>query len=226
MNSYKITFKLNTPVSFIDIPTFDGILAYAFVRESFEKKKIPFVRLPDTDIIDFSEMPVNMHPDGYFIASSMSFEKNTLEDMQHWRKRWDQKNQHIADCGGKARQYEQVRGQFKSYDVRIATKIIPECCFFFQSDNIESVEKLVAKWIHFIGKKRAQGYGEIDHFTIEDTDFDFNTIYRPIPKKFVSDQLLFNELTVNKRTIKFMYCAWKPPYWLPENFEECIICTK
>ena len=70
------------------------------------------------------------------------------------------------------------------------------------------------KWINFLGKKRSQGYGEIKNFNIESDNFNFSNIYRPIPVKFI------NPLSIEKINIK--YCAWKPPYWLPENFDTCV----
>jgi hypothetical protein len=213
---------MNTPAAFIYLPTFDGILSYAFVREVFKQKKLTFIQKlfddPETTP-DFAGMPICLHPDGYFIASKMFFDESELiEDTQRWRKRWDQKHQNLADFGKKLRQVEIVRGQFKSYDVPISTKLIRNCWFVFQSDDIKQVEYLIENWIFFIGKKRSQGYGEIKSFAIEETVFDFDTIYRPIPKILVSPETM-----IKTGTITFSYCAWKPPYWSPGNFAECVI---
>jgi len=214
--TYKIIFTLSTPMAFIDLPTFDGILSYAFVRDLNGDK--PFVQKlnyePD-ELIDFSKMPVTMHEKGYFMASSMFYgDCEILEETQRWRKRWDCKNDEIADFGENKKKIDISRGQFKSYDMPISTKLINQCWFYFQSTQVKEVERLVSKWINFLGKKRSQGYGEIKEFRIELFNFDFNQVFRPIPTIF------FDSTAINEQNIK--YCAWRPPYWLPANFEKCI----
>jgi len=218
-NTYKITFTLLTPMAFIELPTFDGVLSYAFAREKMRESKAGFQQKlnyePD-ELIDFSDMPITMHSNGYFMASSMFFSDiEILEDTQRWRKRWDCKNDKIADFGKNKRKIDVSRGKFKSYDMPLSTKLIEKCWFYFQSEHIKEVERLVFKWIHFLGKKRSQGYGAIKGFKIESAEFDFNKTFRPIPTKFIN--------TGNFEKVNFNYCAWRPPYWLPANFENCIV---
>lgn len=213
--TYKITFEMVKSMSFIDLPTFDGILSYAFAREkNGDKPFIQKLNYESDELIDFSEMPITRHENGYFIASSMFFgDCEIIEDTQRWRKRWDCKNDRLADFGKNKRKIDISRGQFKSYDMPITTKLIEKCWFYFQSTNVNEVERLLKKWIHFLGKKRSQGYGEIKSFKIETTKFDFNKIYRPIPVKFLDSY----------DSEKIKYCAWRPPYWLPDNFDNCIV---
>lgn len=214
MKKYKITFNFKTPISFIDAPTFDGILSYAYVRELFEQQGKQFVQklsYSDKEIIDYSKMPLNMHPDGYFYASIMLFDDSkAVEDIQKWRKRWDAKHDNIADFGKNIRKIDTQRGTFKSYDVPISTKLVSQSWFVFCSDNITEVERLIKKWIHFIGKKRSQGYGEIESFTIEETE---DMIARPIPKNP-------NEW---KNVTKINFCTYKPPYWDVKKAKPCAL---
>jgi hypothetical protein len=221
--TYKITFTLLTPVSFIDIPTFDGILAYAYARDL---KRGQFFTQPLSfkvdELIDFSGMPIEIHPDGYFIASSMIWDNDKAIDMQEkWRKRWDGKNDKIADFGKQKRKIRVNAGQFKSYDMPIQLKVIEKVWFFFKSDKINEVDRLIRKYIFFIGKKRSQGYGETKFFKIEETEFDFEkTIYRPVPEQFFDPKLLTLKRNIG---VSFRFTAWKPPYWLPDNFTKCIL---
>jgi len=221
-DTYKITFSLQTPVSFIDIPTFDGLLSYAYVRELMQKRGVPFVQktsYTDSEVINFSDMPIEKHEKGYFISSRMYFDgKVEIEYTQRWRKRWDTKNDNMADFGKSKRKVDISRGQFKSYDVPISTKAVSECWFYFRSGNIGEVKYLIQKWIHFIGKKRAQGYGMIKDFVVEEADFDFSGIYRPIPIHLLEvDDMLENG------GMRIAYCAWRPPYWEPKNFTKCAV---
>lgn len=215
MNTYKITFILLTPMAFIDLPTFDGVLSYAFARES--NKENHFVQKLNYDkdeLIDFSKMPLRMHENGYFIASQM-YHSESIESVQRWKKRWANKNDNIADFGKNKRKVDISRGVFKSYDMPIITKDIEKVWFYFQSDDIEQVENLINKWIHFLGKKKSQGFGEIKNFEITKDFFNFAEIYRPIPCEFVDISQI--------KSFRLNYCAWKPPYWMPENFAKCVV---
>lgn len=218
MQTYKIIFKLATPVSFIDIPTFDGILSYAFAREklkgqSFAQK----LNITKEELLDFSEMPISMHKKGYFIASRMFWdETKAVEHIQRWRKRWANQHDKLSDFGKKIRKVRINSGEFKSYDMPLRVIAIDKVWFYFQSESLSEVDRLVRNWIYFIGKKRSQGYGEISFFNIEKYDFDFTRIFRPIPINIIGMNL------ENEFNYQIKYCAWKPPYWLPDNFEQCI----
>lgn len=216
--TYKIIFTLASPVSFIDTPTFDGLLSYAFAREELKGK--PFTQklnIEPDEMIDFGRMPIAIHPNGYFMASYMFWDtEKAVQHTQHWRKRWANEHDQIADFGKTQRKVQINKGAFKSYDMPMRTVAISEVWFFFQSDRLEEVKELTEKWIHFIGKKRAQGYGEISSTTIQEAEFDFSKIFRPIPAELFTPDL-------QNIDIKFRYCAWRPPYWLPANFAECVV---
>lgn len=222
MQTYKIIFKLLTPVSFIDIPTFDGILSYAFAREKLKGQRfVQKLNLTKEEILDFSEMPIAMHENGYFMASRMFWDKSkAIEHTQRWRKRWANKYDGIADFGNKIRKVRINSSEFKSYDMPLRVMSIDSVWFYFQSESMQEVDRLVRKWIYFIGKKRSQGYGEISFFNIKKAEFDFSKIFRPIP----SESLKIDFQKFEK--IEIRYCAWKPPYWLPENFAQCVVSWK
>lgn len=145
----------------------------------------------------------------------MFFDGNcSIEQTSSWKKRWANKHDSIADFGKSKRKIDVGRGEYKSYDMPVNLVSTPEVWFFFYSNNVGNVEYLIDKHIVYLGKKRSQGYGEISDFTIDSvTD---GKIIRPIPKRFF-DSLPPGELK---------YCAWKPPYWLPDNFEICVIENK
>lgn len=219
MQTYKIIFKLATPVSFIDIPTFDGILSYAFAREKLKGQGFAQkLNITKEELLDFSEMPIVMHEKGYFMASRMFWdETKAVEHTQRWRKRWANQHDEIADFGKQIRKVRINAGAFKSYDMPLRVVAIDKVWFYFQSESMQEVNRLVRKWIYFLGKKRSQGYGEISFFNIEKADFDFSKMFRPIPaESFEIDLQKFEKIEIR-------YCAWKPPYWLPENFAQCVV---
>ena len=210
MPKYKITFQLNCGVSFIDPPTFDSILAYAYFRENYVCNGTNFTTKSIEKVIDFSPMPINSHSDGYFLASQVMYNTSAAkENVQHWRKRWDVKHDHLADFCNQRRKIDSQRGEFKSYDTLIRIVSVPEVWFVFKSDNISEVERLISKHIFAIGKKRAYGNGEITGFGIEQSD---EPIIRQIPiREGLSGRVKF--------------CTWRPPYWDTQYACPCIVCN-
>jgi CRISPR type IV-associated protein Csf3 len=217
--NYKITFQLSTPLSIMTPPTFDGVLSYAYARETLGESFEQRLSLPKDEIIDFSPMPITMHPKGYFMASQMQWDKdNMVEFQEKWRKRWDARHDHLVDKAVKIRIQQ---GKFKSYDVPYPLKDIKTLWFYFQSDNVQEVERLVSKWIMFLGKKRAYGQGLVESFGIEQDDtFDYSGVFRPMPKEAIDIQELTKQPNFK---FGFAYCGWRPPYWLPNNITECLI---
>lgn len=219
MKSYKITFQLSTPLSIMTPPTFDGVLSYAYARETLGESFEQRLSFPKDEIIDFAPMPIIRHEKGYFMASVMQWDKdNMVEFQERWRKRWDAKHDHLVDKPAKIRIQQ---GKFKSYDVPYPLKDIKTVWFYFQSDDVQAVERLIGKWIMFLGKKRAYGQGLVERFIIEeDTTFDYSNVFRPLPKELVK----IEEITkLPNFKFGFAFCGWRPPYWLPDNITECLI---
>ena len=218
IKSYKITFQLATPISFIAPPTFDGILSYAYARETLGDKFEQKLSISKEDMLDFSAMPIVMHPKGYFMASVIYYDAvHMTQFTERWRKRWDSFYDFLIANPIKIRTQQ---GKFKSYDVPYPLKDIKQVWFYFQSEDVAQVEYLLNKWIPALGKKRGHGNGDILHFAIEETDFDFdNQMFRPIPADLVEVEQL-----MNKPNFKFSlaYCSWRNPYWATENMSNCI----
>ena len=223
MKTYKITFKLLTPISFINIPTFDSVLSYAYVRDIKRGKGfIQKLSYDKSEQVDFSGMPIEMHPGGWFVASSMFWDhERYVEFTERWRKRWANQHDHITDFGKKMRKVRINASEFKSYDMPINVAAIEKVWFYFRTNNLPEVDRLVRNYIFFLGKKRSQGYGEIGFFNIEPSEFDFeNTIYRPIPEEKID---ITTMLQNSNNSMRSQYCSWRPIYWDPQNFALCFV---
>lgn len=214
MKTYKINFKMSAPLAFTVPPVFDGILAYAYAREVMGSKFVQALTIePQNNMLEYKEMPLRLHDDGYFMATRMFWdESKAVEHIQRWRKRWAAKHDKLADFGKHKRKVRIDSGEFKSYDMPLTCLTVDKVWFYFQSSQVEEVIRLLDKWVSFIGKKRSQGYGYYDGFEIEERPYDFPLGCRPVPARFV-------DMSKVSGTVK--YCSWRPPYWLPENFEEC-----
>lgn len=218
MKTYKITFLLNSPLAFTDTPTFDAILSYAYAREVLGDKFLQKLNYEEKEIIDYSGMPIEQNKGGWFMATKMFWDKkNAVSHVQRWRKRWAAKRDYLTDFQKLKRKVRVNAGEYKSYDMPLTCITTNQVWFYFRSEDIQEVKILLDKWIYFIGKKRSQGYGEIASWDIEGSDYDFPFGCRPIPV-----EKLEMEEVMQQSEIKIRYCSWKPPYWLPENFEHCV----
>lgn len=222
---YKITFNIQGQMSFIDLPQFDSLLAYCYAKElqgdNFQQK----LSISKEEMIDFSNLPVLKDKNNLFKASQMFFEKEKhVEWVSSWKKRWDNVNDDLVDFG-KNKKYIQInRGDFKSYDVPLVLNYVDKVWFYFESENLEQVERLIKKHLFAIGKKQSQGFGIIKDYVIEqETERSFELeILRPIPKELVTpEQIKSVEGTEKKITFKFS--GYRPPYWAFENMKVCAI---
>lgn len=215
---FKITFELGSPISFTTRPTFDAILAYAYVHDMLGY--VPqFLNISESGVLKFENLPIKRHEKGYFLASYMQYDESiAIESIEKWKKRWANKYDYLADFGkGKKRSISIQSGEFKSYDVPFPIIDIPEVWFYFDSDNIAEIDRLIDNYVSHIGKKRSQGFGYIKSKKLEIIDYNpfENDIIRPIPFEFIDKEKFPN--------VELDFTAWKPPYWNSCNFELCAI---
>lgn len=215
---YKITFNMKAPICFIDKPIFDAIIAYCYAREYLGNKFKQALNYDEKELIDFEAMPIKRHKDGYFIATWMFWEKE-VEYQGSWKKRWANEHDHLADFGKLKRKVRINAGEHKSYDMPMNLHHIPKAWFYFDSEDVNEVMRLIDKWIFGIGKKTSQGYGEFSSYVIEKCDFDFQgESCRPIP--ISEDQ--FMEIMKTPNSLSLKYTGFRPPYWLPQNQGYCV----
>lgn len=215
MNTYKIVFDMTSPVCAQHTVMFDGLLAYAYFQEHApaELKNVGMVQLENE--FDFSGMPIERHPAGYFMASWMLYEVQESAGQTHtFLKKWDEESDYMADFGKSRRAVHIDRGEFKTKQIPLRIVNTPRVWFYFRSEKVEEVARLIDKHIAGIGKKVSRGYGFFRGFTITliEEDIFASQIMRPIP-------------ATGKETImpgqRYEYRAWKPPYWHPGNFTIC-----
>ena len=214
---YKITFRLSSPIAFIDLPVFDSIISYCIYRDKYCK-------FADYNTPQGKELK---EPDlyclkqdsdyGFYCASFMCFEDN-IESVEKWRKRWEVKFDYLADFGKARRRINTGSGKFKSYDMPLVVSSIDKVWFYFDGDAGE-VERLVNTHLIGIGKKVKIGFGWFDKFDIEDVNDDKWLLYRPLPY----DNLLIEKLRNFGFKVESGYGSDKPPYWYGENFKEILI---
>ena len=211
--NYKITFQLKTHISFIDKPVFDSIVAWCYLKDKYGfVDQTLSIATPE----NFDHLPLVKHEKGYFMASWMQYDAaQMIESTGSWKKRWANQHDHLVDFKGKTQKVLINAGQYKAYDMPLVLKDVKKVWFLFQSNNISELERLISTHLWGIGKKTAQGFGEIAYYTIESLDYDpFAAIIRPIPVE--QKDIVSGKLSVR-------LTGWKMPYWLPENMAYCIV---
>lgn len=223
-NNYKIKFELRNALSFTSLPTFDSILAWCYIKDKYGHVE-QHLNIPANELESFDDLPILKHERGYFLASWMMFDQCNGYENPHpkyestgsWKKRWANEYDFLVSVKeGKVKRIRINAGEFKSYDIPIVIFDLKSVWFYFKSNNVGEVERLVKTHLYGIGKKTAYGYGEIKTFVITELDHDpfEESVIRPIPMQPT-------DLTSGKN-IKSKLMAWKPPYWLPSNQTFCI----
>jgi hypothetical protein len=186
---------------------FDSIIAYCWTRDRFGNvwPKIDFEKQPNF----YDKIPIVKHQD-YFLASCMFFDKNKHDSfvLKHY-KRWCNKHDHLAFFGKDRKRKVQVDGfEFKSKSIPMNLNIIPEVWFYFESDNISEIKRLIDNHLVGINKYVGHGYGFFDSYKIEqENKMDFRRdALRPIP--------LNGGSTLNKN---IQYAAYRIPYHTTER---------
>lgn len=242
--NYKITFQLKTPISFQDTIIADAPIHNGFVSDVLMTKKgrDKYIdHIPQSDHKDWIKgLPILDHlPQKLYIpkierilssvnyypvlfdvknnalSSYMFYEKDGLiEYLGSWKKRWANEHDSLSSFGKNKRKVRINNGSFKSYNMPIRIIDIPECWFYFQSDNVDEVERLLNTHIAGLGKKISQGKGLISSFLIESINYNpFEKIIRPIPVREIKKDT----------NVKLQYTGFQPPYWLPDNQGFCIV---
>lgn len=224
---FKITFKLNSAVCFIDLPIFDSILSYCYMKEYYPNQMIfKDLAISEDKLIDFrkfEDFPLKLSSDKkYFIASYMFYDKEKYKNFTgSWKKRWANQYDFIADFGKNKRKIDINKGKFKSYDMPLNLHSFKEVWFYFDSDNIKKIEYLIYKHLFGIGKKTSQGYGEIKEICIEEIDYNpFEQIIRPIPLSSLN--LSDTEKTKLMIEGKIKMSCYYPVYYNLDKMELCL----
>ena len=103
--------------------------------------------------------------------------------------------------------FGQVLNSYSAFDT-------PDVVWYAEGDP-EKTERLLSD-VHFIGKRRGSGFGEVKGWQIEPSEFNgvtgpFDEPMRPVPvEQFKGDT---DSLKVD--------AAWRPAYWHPENRAVC-----
>jgi len=207
---YKIIFNMISPICYLDLPIFDGIIASCLYKEYCEKNNLSKKQSLNIEkLIDF-DFPFKKEKD-YCLTSIMFFDKKYIEGITFWRKAWDNKNDYFVDFEGKKKKIKINSGIYKNYKMPLSYVYTNKVWFYFESEDIKRIKKLIDNYLIGIGKKVTYGFGWFkDYEIIETKEISFkDKLLRPIPFKETD---LDGELKM---------CGYKSPYWLSNNIKLC-----
>jgi CRISPR type IV-associated protein Csf3 len=211
MQPLKVTAYLQTGqvVSTDGYLPLDSILAAAwmqknrpdlFYNDGMKAKEILIPELP------FQKENINSQ---WFWACSFAQYEKQAETVAYWHKRFDAilAEKHV-DFGKKRGAVNVKSAKYKNYRMPMVN-IITEKIEWYCVGDLEQVKELV-NMITAIGKKRSQGYGLVDEWTVESWPEDWS-IYGPKGKfmRAIPD------------SNGSMIWGVRPPYWYHDNQVMC-----
>jgi hypothetical protein len=204
---YKITFKMISPISFIDVPIFDSIISFCEYLEKY--KRITDYKKPVCHFEQFSIEHILKKENEFYLCSFAVFDG--IDSIEKWRKRWHSRHDYLADFGKAKRRVHTGSGELRSYDMPISIHSAKEIIFYFDGDA-KYIENLIKKNLIGIGKKVKYGFGWFSDFEIEKSDKKEMLYYRTLPESYQ------DKFPKYKKT----YGSYQIPYWNIENYKNII----
>ena len=218
----RITVRLLTPVAGYDPVHLDGLLAWAVVREATSGAGLP-------DSAEPYDIPLPLEclwhdADGLPLWASTDFEPvgETLRQTLYWHKRTTLAQARLVRRRhGKPWNVRTTQGRYKEYRIPLPGQSCAEWRADCVGDPREVARLLLLVGSH-VGKKRGQGWGAVESWSVEEIDefilLDSGSVRRPIPLAAVTTVLPGVPLDVRFGNL----VGWTPPYWLAGCQTECL----
>ena len=197
MKPLKITAHMQTgKIATTDLYLpLDSIMASIWMHKN--RPDLAYAPIIDYENMVDAELPLEKRGEGddWYWACSFACGEPKKEEILHWHKRFD------FDLGTQYVDFEKRRGRvdvksghYKNYRMPLVTYLIPKLEWYAIGD-LKQVEALVNEITH-IGKKRSQGFGRVQRWTVEEWPEDLSFL-RAIPDPNGD-----------------MEMGIRPPYWL------------
>lgn len=173
----------------------DSIMASAWVHKN--RPDIAYTPIVDYENMVQAELPLEKRGEGddWYWACSFACGEPKREEILHWHKRFDfdLATKHV-DFGNRRGKVDAKSGYYKNYRMPIVTYLVPKLEWYAVGELKEVV--LLVDEITHIGKKRSQGFGRVQRWTVEEWPEDLSFL-RAIPDPNGD-----------------MEMGIRPPYWL------------
>lgn len=215
--NFKVIMYMKSPVAVIDNVILDSIISAAAFKELLGDDY--YAGNNETGTKETQDRVLSKILDKKYdvYCTSYGFGDNK-EFLVNWNKRWESQYDNYVNLN-KKKKLDVGAGYFKNYHMPLIVHSY-KCINFYVRGDLEKIKELLEKNIHFIGKKSAQGYGEIARYEFIEIESDYsiiknNKLMRNIPIKYKE--------ILNLKEEKMMDKAIIPPYWRSDYRELCII---
>lgn len=186
----------------------DAILFYAAMRRKYGPQLVTNSSgVPDVAPV---ELPLAKRGDGdlwYYAASFAEWDCPT-EGTAFWNKRFDTAQSDLVDFGRKKGMVIIKKGHYKAYHSQINYRHARSISWYVVGDSAEI--KALLDMMRFVGKKTAQGWGEIASWSIEAMDYNWS-VWRG------------SELMRSIPAPSGIVYGIRPSYWLRSNQVPCLL---
>lgn len=222
--NFKVIANMRTPIATIDPIILDSIISAAKAKELLGEKFYTGENIAGEpeDIRKMLDTILD-HQQGVY-CTSIGIGDNR-EYVGSWSKRWNEHDEDIVKFRGRGKKRVDIgSGFYKNYHMPIVLKSYKQISFYVRGDK-EKISKLLDNYIHYLGKKGSQGYGQIRKWEYEKVDKDYslwkkNYPMRPIPVTECGEEV--EKLMRKGELINTSKHPVIPPYWREEK-ELCII---
>lgn len=215
--NFKVIMHMKSPVAVIDNIVLDSIISAAKCKELLKddyyagNNEYGTKELQDSALGKILDKKYDVYCTSYGFGDNREF-------LVNWAKKWDSKHDDYVDLKKKGK-IDIGAGHFKNYHMPLIVRSYKTINFYARGD-LEQIKYLLENYINFIGKKSAQGYGEVAKYEFEEIKEDYSIInegklMRHIPLKYKE--------MLNLKENKIMEKATIPPYWRENYRELCII---
>jgi len=179
----------------------DSVLAFAWMR-AHHPAKLDVEFTPEDYIEPDLPLARRGRGDARYWACSFACGEPRGEEVVYWHKRFDEEfGTEYVDFQGRRGKVDIKAGHYKSYRTPLVVVLMPKVEWYAVGDKDE-VERLLALVTH-LGKKRSQGYGRVQKWTVESWSEDLSHL-RAIPDPDGDYEM-----------------GIRPPYWWSDQWSRC-----
>lgn len=215
--NFKVIMHMKSPIAVMDNIILDSIISAAACKDLLGddyyagNNETGTKEMQDSILGKILDKKYDVYCTSYGMGDNREF-------LVNWNKRWESKYDNYVDLGKKGK-LDIGAGYFKNYHMPLIVHSYKTVSFYVRGD-LERIKELLEKYINFIGKKSAQGYGEIARYEFIETEADYSIIkdkklMRHIPLKYKESE--------NIEECKVMEKSIIPPYWRNDYRELCIV---
>lgn len=216
MEPLLVTAELRSPVAgAADLPL-DGILSAAWMRINHPDVYWSSTPIGRIENLIEAELPVERRGDGgeWYWAASFAAWSDASDALQFWNKRLDHKEVSRVEFERRGN-IDIAAGRYKAYHMPVPTR--SALSITWRAVGIKHEIEVLLNTILNLGKKRSQGYGKVDRWTVQPMQEDHSCWWNGRPMRTIpmGDKII-DELSIGLRT-------YRPPYWLNERRALCYI---